>query len=118
MVTRPMANFNRGQKIGVKPNRNSARPTHTPAWRLDSSAPGSRAESFCAAPRVVLEKLKLLMDGQTDQLNTGFDHASLRQLFGKSPSRSKAEQRMDLAKQLAAVKAACAKLKERGADES
>lgn len=59
-----------------------------------------------------LEKLKRMLDGELELLNTGFDNADFMQMFGEAPSQPKAAHQEELTKQLADVKSAYEKLRE------
>ncbi|MEI8289560.1 MAG: hypothetical protein WCH99_08795 [Verrucomicrobiota bacterium] len=61
-----------------------------------------------------LEKLKGILDGEIELMNTGFDHAEFMKLFGEAPSQPKSEHQEQLSADMAKVKDAYAKLTEMG----
>lgn len=57
-----------------------------------------------------LEKLKAMLDGELELINTGFDNGDFMKMFGEAPSQPRGQHQEDLAKQLADVKDAYNKL--------
>lgn len=59
-----------------------------------------------------LVKLREMLDGQIDLINTGFDNAEFMQMFGEAPSQPKDEHQEDISESLQNVKDAYEKLTE------
>lgn len=64
-----------------------------------------------------LEKLKTMLEGEIELLNTGFDEGEFMKLFGEAPSQPKQAHQDELAEQLKGVKEAYQKLAQASASK-